>query len=113
MGKISNILAKLRQDRVLKTIDIWKEPPKLMSSRKKVGSTDRIHQVALGSDCGGTMTIIAILMIIFLLIFQLNDMYSGSKDIINSVVHNNNFLAPNNQVLINNTNFMPSFAIHI
>jgi hypothetical protein len=42
MVKISNIFAKLRKDRVLKSIDLWKEPPKLMSSRKKADSSERL-----------------------------------------------------------------------
>jgi len=68
---------------------------------------------SLGSNWGGVLTIIAHSVTFYLLIYGVIEMFSGGKDIINRIVHANDFKGENQQIRILDTNFMPSFAVHI
>ena len=112
----SNILHQKRKSKILKQIDFFKHHVQLLASRKSNNLSNpngRTTVVGIGSNIGGSCTMFSLMLISLILYTQCTDMLSGTHDNVNTIRYTNKFDDENNQVLINDYNFMPSMAIHI
>ena len=112
----SNILHQKRKSKILKQIDFFKHHVQLLASRKSNNLSNpngRTTVVGIGSNIGGSCTMFSMMLISLILYTQCTDMLSGTHDNVNTIRYTNKFDNENNQVLINDYNFMPSMAIHI